>query len=339
MKKDTKVEGLEFEKEIILKEDLESDGVLNKEDGLGYIIEDGKLPKWSYERINGNFDTNELLTLIESITGIDIDSSDAISVDSYTNITSLTATGDSTIDMDINENLSITIKQVYNDSDPVTTEEIAIKYRGSVDIDTLKDSVISLLLIDKKEDVVSGETNEISDSSNLSKSKFFYISLDKANQYTLTPIIVGDVIDDSKKVNKMIKSLDNSNKIVNVISGSNVNKVKSKLISVINGVSKDVIFIPVNMIENTLNNLDFIELIYAHPDKIFVIENCDKFFDKSHVGNIFVNNVVQLIDSVITNDFRFNLLLTTSDYTKLDEDIMVYNDKLIDMNSNQLKHL
>ena len=68
MKKDTKVEGLEFEKEIILKEDLESESVLNKEDGLGYIMEDGKLPKWSYERINGNFDTNELLALIESIT-------------------------------------------------------------------------------------------------------------------------------------------------------------------------------------------------------------------------------------------------------------------------------
>ena len=112
-----------------------------------------------------------------------------------------------------------------------------------------------------------------------------------------------------KEINKVIKDIKKSKSGLSVLYGergtgksSFVNYLASKL-------DRIVIFIPNNMIEATFNNSDFRKFLKRYDRPVIVIDDCEmmfsEFFTKS---NIFSNNLLQLVDGLLSETVEVNVV-------------------------------
>jgi predicted AAA+ superfamily ATPase len=154
-----------------------------------------------------------------------------------------------------------------------------------------------------------------------------------------------------KGLNKVIKSIKKSNKGLTILYGergtgktSTINYITTKLESI-------VIFIPNNMVENTINNPDFRKFLKKHSKPVIIIDDCEMFFNEAFAkSNIFVNNLLQMVDGFLSDSMEVNVItiFNVEDEDEIDHSLIDCNnltdivkfDCLSENESNDLsKHL
>lgn len=132
-----------------------------------------------------------------------------------------------------------------------------------------------------------------------------------------------------KASKKTIKKIKNSSKGLTLIFGQRGTGKTNLINYIVSSLDKMVIFIPSTMIEHTINNPDFINLVRRYQNSIIVIDDCESLFtDIYRKSTLFVNNLLQLIDGYQSDIFSLNFILAFNiDYGEL------YDKSLSDCNN------
>jgi ABC-type lipoprotein export system ATPase subunit len=130
-----------------------------------------------------------------------------------------------------------------------------------------------------------------------------------------------------KGVRKMIKKINKNDKGLHILCGPRGCGKTTFLNTMISKFKKKVIYIPLTMIEHTLNNLDFAPFLSLNKDSIIIIDDCENYFNKTHQkSNIYVSNLLQLLDSINSDCRNINIIISMN--IKVDS----IDDKLLECN-------
>ena len=110
-------------------------------------------------------------------------------------------------------------------------------------------------------------------------------------------------------IKKIIKEIKKSKKGLSILHGergtgktSIINYLASKL-------DRTVIFIPNNMIENTINNSEFTKLLKIYSNPVIIIDDCEMLFHEYFTkSNMFVNNLLQMVDGFLSDSIGVNII-------------------------------
>lgn len=115
--------------------------------------------------------------------------------------------------------------------------------------------------------------------------------------------------DTFKDVEKLVKKIKKSDKGLSILYGergtgktSVINYISSKL-------DRIVIFIPNNMIEQTINNPDFRKFLKKYYKPVIILDDCEMIFNEVFAkSNIFVNNLLQMVDGFLSDSIEVNII-------------------------------
>lgn len=139
--------------------------------------------------------------------------------------------------------------------------------------------------------------------------------------------------DTFKDVEKLVKKIKKSDKGLSILYGergsgktSVINYISSKL-------DRIVIFIPNNMIEQTINNPDFRKFIKKYYKPVIILDDCEMMFNEVFAkSNIFVNNLLQMVEGFLSDSMEANIILifNVEDEDEIDHSLLDCNN-LIDV--------
>jgi SpoVK/Ycf46/Vps4 family AAA+-type ATPase len=153
------------------------------------------------------------------------------------------------------------------------------------------------------------------------------------------------------KVDKILKSIKKSNKGLSVLYGERGNGKTSIINYIASKLDRVVIFIPNNLIEQTINNPDFRKFIKKHHKPIIIIDDCEMLLNELFTkSNIFVNNLLQMVDGFLSDSMEVNIItiFNVDDESEIDHSLLECNnlidvvkfEELSEEESNELsKHL
>lgn len=189
--------------------------------------------------------------------------------------------------------------------------------------------------------------NEIIIQPELVESKINYVS-NTANGLVLEPmeLLAADYDniglyfnDDTLKLtNKLIKKINKTDKGISIIYGKR-GCGKTTLLSYISSkLDKNIIFLPISMIDSTINTGAFKTII--DNDSVLIIDDCEilnsELYGKS---SLTFANLLQIVDGLYSDEFLLNIILcfNVAEETDIDEEILDCNNLLSIIQVEDLK--
>lgn len=161
------------------------------------------------------------------------------------------------------------------------------------------------------------------------------------NSLELEPIDICDVdIDNfsnyypkgiSKEINKLIKDIKVSSKGLSIVYGEKGTGKTSIINYLATKLDRIVIYIPNNMIENTINNPEFRKFLKRFYRPVLVIDDCEMLFgDFFQRSNIFSNNLLQMVDGFLADTIEVNIvtIFNLENEEEIDENLLDANNLL-----------
>lgn len=153
--------------------------------------------------------------------------------------------------------------------------------------------------------------------------------------------------DVNKKTKKLIKSIKRQNKGLSIIFGDRGCGKTSLINYIVSNLEKNVIFIPLTMVDVTINSPDFLNLVRRYKNSVFVIDDCEMIFsDPFRKPSSFVNNILQLIDGYQSDVFSINIILSMNinNIDQIDDSILDCNNiidviEVSDLEVDKIKEL
>lgn len=154
-----------------------------------------------------------------------------------------------------------------------------------------------------------------------------------------------------KEIDKLTKSIKKSDKGLSILYSERGNGKTSVISYITNKLDRIVIFIPNNMVEHTINNPDFRKFLKKYIKPVIVIDDCEMLFNEAFTkSNIFVNNLLQMVDGLLSDSIEVNIItiFNVDDDEEIDHSLLECNNlidviefqKLSQDESNELsKHL
>jgi len=205
--------------------------------------------------------------------------------------------------------------------------DVSVIFSSSIPINKINDIVDSL----NKFALSMDENEEVVDQSNLSVVTY------TPNGLGTLPMSVLNYDYDNiehyyndvtiKEIEKLIKFFKKSTKSLNLIVGERGNGKTTLLNYICTQVKKNVLFIPLNLIESTINNPDFRNFIVGKSNTILIIEDLDNYLINSK-SSYFVNNLLQLVDGFHSDNLCLNIIcsVNTDCIDEVDENILACNN-------------
>ena len=132
------------------------------------------------------------------------------------------------------------------------------------------------------------------------------IDLLKADYDNIENYFNDDVI---RKADKLVKHIKKTPKGLSIIWGERGTGKTVLANWIASMIDKVVIFIPSSMIEVTINNPEFRNLIKRYKNSVLIIDDSEIYFSELYTkSNIFTNNLLQLIDGVQSDSFDLNII-------------------------------
>jgi hypothetical protein len=113
----------------------------------------------------------------------------------------------------------------------------------------------------------------------------------------------------AKGFNKIIKKIKKKNKGLFIMHGKRGAGKTTALSFIANNCSKMSIFIPNNMIEYTINNPDFLEVLKTYSP-LLILDDCEVLLDGIYSkSDIIFTNLLQLVDGFHSNELDTHILM------------------------------
>ena len=130
-----------------------------------------------------------------------------------------------------------------------------------------------------------------------------------------------------KDINKAIKNIKNKNKGLSLFFGERGTGKTSIVRYLTSKIKKNVIYIPNNLIEHTINNPEFRNILSLYKSPLIVIDDSEFIFNDYNKTNIFTSNLIQMVDGIDSDSLSINfLLIFNSDEDEIDQNLLDCNN-------------
>lgn len=184
--------------------------------------------------------------------------------------------------------------------------------------------------------VVFSENNE---EDEVIKNNFFVLNLSQ-NGFELESLDIKKDFDDIefyyesdvlKKVKKVIKSVKKEKKGLTIISGDRGCGKTSLINYITTKIDKKFIFIPCNLIENTINNPDFRRFLRQNVNSVLILDDVELYFSQMYSkSTFFTSNLLQLVDGLVSDTLNLNIILGLNCSLSEIDKTLIYSNNLID---------
>ena len=222
--------------------------------------------------------------------------------------------------------------------DTSIVSELTIYYKYDV-----KSEKVNIIISDKVNEIINDFDDclvDFLDDELESSSKLNTISIGQ-NGLDIEPITHIDLDTDNielyynnktfKEVNKAIKKIKKSDRGLLILNGERGTGKTSIIKHISDSLDRIVIFIPNNLIDQTINNPDFRKFIKRYTKPVLVLDDCEMIFNEYfNKSNTITNNLLQIVDGLIYNDVTIITIFNTEDRLEMDHTLMESNN-LIDI--------
>lgn len=133
-----------------------------------------------------------------------------------------------------------------------------------------------------------------------------------------------------KGINKIIKKVKKNNKGLFILHGKRGCGKTTALNYIAKNVSKTSIFIPTNMLDYTINNPEFFDILKVY-NPLVIIDDCEILFDNIFVkSSITHSNILQMVDGFYSDEIDTHIIMSynTDNEDDIDSDLLNANNLL-----------
>lgn len=245
----------------------------------------------------------------------------------------------------IDRNTIFTFRQVdeyYKD-----TGETAIDIYGVVILyKEVNDFILSIEedLVQMSDIESSKDYNEFKESKNkilkfdIDNGRFDLEPLEKNLNIDYDNIELYYTKDIYKQVKKWFKKIKATKKGLSLIFGDRGTGKTSLMSYMMQKLDNKFIYIPSHSIEHVLHNPEFISFLKFNTDYIYIIDDCENYFNKTYQKtSIVVNNLLQMVDGMRSDNYNAHFILLINSAKAFVDDNLFECNNLID--SIQLEEL
>lgn len=227
--------------------------------------------------------------------------------------------------LQINENIWLSYVVMNKQSEDFIVNEVCFYYKNTNQQEDIEKMItqITECIVDY-EDLSINKANTISIINNIIDLEPLLIEeVDIENMYSDGVI---------KNVEKIIKTIKKENKGLSIFSGDRGLGKTNICKYIASKVDRMSIFIPNNMIDQTINSPDFKNFLSKFDKTLIIIDDCEFLYNPAYGKmSYFTNNILQLVDGFMSDHLNVHFLLVFNvDEDELDEHLLDCNN-LIDV--------
>lgn len=229
----------------------------------------------------------------------------------------------------INDNIFLS----YNkNSENSLINNVIVYYKSKLDIDKVEE------LINNFEKFAIEQIN-INDSNlhtvSISKGGLEIISLDRGEK-NLENINLFYNEETIKSVRKSIKILEKENSGIAILYGERGTGKTNIIDLYIQSLDKKFIYIPSNMIENTISNPEFMDIVRNIENPVIILDDCEFTFNSLYDrSNLISSIILQYIEGIDKIDINF-IMIFNGIYSEIDSNFLESNSLISSVEFNYL---
>ena len=225
------------------------------------------------------------------------------------------------------ESIYISYIAVDKLTESAVISDITIYYSSSEDADEVNEiikSVSEYQVIDDSEDghnlnVVSLSNNSIE----LEEIKYDDIDIDNIEEYYSKQTF--------KDLSKWLKKSKKQQSGLSILYGKRGTGKSSAIKYLATKLDRNLIFVPNNLVDLTINSSDFSKFLRKHENPILILDDCEMIFNEFFTkSNIIANNLMQLVDGLLSNKLSIITIFNVEDKSEIDHNLIECNN-LIDI--------
>ena len=226
-----------------------------------------------------------------------------------------------------NESVYISYIAVDKLTESAVISDITIYYSSSEDADEVNEiikSVSEYQVIDDSEEghnlnVVSLSNNSIE----LEEIKYDDIDIDNIEEYYSKQTF--------KDLSKWLKKSKKQQSGLSILYGKRGTGKSSAIKYLATKLDRNLIFVPNNLVDLTINSSDFSKFLRKHENPILILDDCEMIFNEFFTkSNIIANNLMQLVDGLLSNKLSIITIFNVEDKSEIDHNLIECNN-LIDI--------
>jgi hypothetical protein len=129
----------------------------------------------------------------------------------------------------------------------------------------------------------------------------------------------------------MAKKIKKNDRGLCVLHGNRGTGKTAAINYIANNIDRIIIFVPNNLIDQTINNPDFRKLLKKYHKPIVILDDCEMIFNEYFAkSNTIVNNLLQLVDGFLSENITFVTIFNVDDELEIDHTLLECNN-LIDV--------
>jgi len=134
-----------------------------------------------------------------------------------------------------------------------------------------------------------------------------------------------------KQVKKWFKKIKNTKKGLSLVFGERGYGKTSLASYMMRKLHNKFIYIPSHTIEHVLHNPEFIEFLKFNKDTVYIIDDCENYFNKTYQKTtIVVNNLLQMIDGIKSDTYNAHFILLLNSSKNFVDDNLLDCNNLVD---------
>ncbi len=213
-------------------------------------------------------------------------------------------------------------------TDSAVISDITIYYNSSEDANEVNEIIKSISEYQLVDELEEHNLNVVSLSGNsieLDEIKFDDIDGENIEEYYSKQTF--------KSINKWIKKSKKQKSGLSIFYGQRGTGKSSMIKYLATKLNRNLIFVPNNLVDLTINSSDFTKFLRKHENPILVLDDCEMIFNEFFTkSNIIANNLMQLVDGLLANKLNISIIaiFNVEDKNEIDHNLIDCNN-LIDI--------
>lgn len=226
-----------------------------------------------------------------------------------------------------NECVYISYIAVDKLTESAVISDITIYYSSSEDADEVNEIIKSISEYQLIDDLEEGHNlNVVSLSNNsieLEEIKYDDIDIDNIEEYYSKQTF--------KDLSKWLKKSKKQQSGLSILYGKRGTGKSSVIKYLATKLDRNLIFVPNNLVDLTINSSDFSKFLRKHENPILILDDCEMIFNEFFTkSNIIANNLMQLVDGLLSNKLSIITIFNVEDKSEIDHNLIECNN-LIDI--------
>ena len=134
-----------------------------------------------------------------------------------------------------------------------------------------------------------------------------------------------------KDLSKWLKKSKKQQSGLSILYGKRGTGKSSAIKYLATKLDRNLIFVPNNLVDLTINSSDFSKFLRKHENPILILDDCEMIFNEFFTkSNIIANNLMQLVDGLLSNKLSIITIFNVEDKSEIDHNLIECNN-LIDI--------